>query len=36
MNRFDRLDLLINNAGLFSDTRQHTADGFELTMGVML
>lgn len=31
---YDRLDILINNAGLFSDTRKETEEGFELTMGV--
>jgi NAD(P)-dependent dehydrogenase (short-subunit alcohol dehydrogenase family) len=30
---FDRLDVLINNAGLMVDTRQETADGFELMFG---
>ena len=34
LERYDRLDILINNAGLFSDSRQQTEDGFELTMGV--
>jgi NAD(P)-dependent dehydrogenase (short-subunit alcohol dehydrogenase family) len=34
LNRYNRLDILINNAGLFSDTPQLTKDGFELTMGV--
>jgi len=28
------VDLLINNAGLMTDTLQHTADGFELQLGV--
>lgn len=28
------LHLLVNNAGVFCDTRQRTADGFEMTMGV--
>jgi NAD(P)-dependent dehydrogenase (short-subunit alcohol dehydrogenase family) len=32
--RFTQLDLLINNAGLMSLTRQETRDGFELTFGV--
>ncbi len=32
--RFDRLDILINNAGVFTDTRKSTENGFELTMGV--
>ena len=30
---FDRLDVLVNNAGLMVDTRQSTADGFELMFG---
>ena len=34
LERHHRLDLLINNAGLFSDTPQQTKDGFELSMGV--
>ncbi len=29
-----RVDLLVNNAGVFCDTRKQTADGFEMTMGV--
>jgi retinol dehydrogenase-12 len=29
-----RLDVLVNNAGLYAKTRSVTADGFELTMGV--
>lgn len=29
-----RLDLLVNNAGVFCDTRQRTVDGFEATIGV--
>jgi NAD(P)-dependent dehydrogenase (short-subunit alcohol dehydrogenase family) len=32
--RFDRLDVLVNNAGVLTDHRQKTADGFELTFGV--
>jgi len=33
-SRFDRLDLLINNAGIMNPpTRQETADGFELQFG---
>jgi NAD(P)-dependent dehydrogenase (short-subunit alcohol dehydrogenase family) len=32
--RYDRLDLLINNAGLMYAKWQTTADGFELQMGV--
>ena len=31
--RYERLDVLINNAGLFSLRRQTTMDGFELTFG---
>ncbi|EEG77073.1 SDR family NAD(P)-dependent oxidoreductase [Dethiobacter alkaliphilus] len=34
LNRYDRLDILINNAGLYSDSPQQTEDGYELTMGV--
>lgn len=30
---FDRLDVLVANAGLMVDTRQETADGFELMFG---
>ena len=32
--RRERLDLLINNAGVFCDTRRLTAEGFEMTIGV--
>ena len=32
--RFGRLHLLINNAGVFSDRRAYTKDGFEQNMGV--
>ncbi len=32
--RFDRLDLLINNAGVMACPRRETADGFELQFGV--
>lgn len=32
--RFTQLDILINNAGVMSLTRQETRDGFELTFGV--
>lgn len=32
--RYDRLDVLVNNAGLISGDRCTTADGFELTFGV--
>jgi len=30
---YPSLDVLINNAGVFSSSREETADGFELTMG---
>ncbi|MCU1371149.1 MAG: dehydrogenase [Ilumatobacteraceae bacterium] len=33
LDEFDRLDVLINNAGLIVDTRRETADGFELMFG---
>jgi len=33
-NRFNRLDALINNAGVFAKKRQVTADGFELQFAV--
>jgi NAD(P)-dependent dehydrogenase (short-subunit alcohol dehydrogenase family) len=33
LDEFDRLDVLVNNAGLMVDTRQETADGFELMFG---
>jgi NAD(P)-dependent dehydrogenase (short-subunit alcohol dehydrogenase family) len=32
--RFSQLDILINNAGVMSLTRQETRDGFEMTFGV--
>lgn len=32
--QYGSLDILINNAGLFSSTRQHTQDGFEQMFGV--
>lgn len=32
--KFSRLDLLVNNAGLWPRTRRKTEDGFELTFGV--
>lgn len=32
--RHDAVTLLVNNAGVFCDTRRWTADGFEMTMGV--
>jgi len=31
---YDRLDVLLNNAGTFTMRRQETHDGFEMTMGV--
>lgn len=34
MQRYDRLDVLINNAGLFAKNKQLTADGFEQQFGV--
>jgi retinol dehydrogenase-14 len=30
----DAIDLLVNNAGVFCDTRRQTAEGFEMTIGV--
>ena len=33
--RFDRLDVLVNNAGLFSKRGARTEDGFEVHLGVM-
>ena len=33
-NSYDRLDYLINNAGLAELTEQRTKDGFELQIGV--
>lgn len=32
--RYNKLHVLINNAGVFCDRQQKTEDGFELTMGV--
>ncbi len=32
--RYDRLDILCNNAGLMAIPRQETADGFEMQLGV--
>jgi NAD(P)-dependent dehydrogenase (short-subunit alcohol dehydrogenase family) len=32
--RYPRLDVLINNAGIFTETRKETADGFEYQIGV--
>ncbi len=34
LDAYDRLDVLVNNAGLMVDTRQSTEDGFELMFGV--
>lgn len=34
LGSFDRLDVLVNNAGLITDTRRETADGFEEMFGV--
>ncbi|MDE0067841.1 MAG: SDR family NAD(P)-dependent oxidoreductase [Acidimicrobiaceae bacterium] len=33
LSRFERLDLLINNAGIMYTPRQQTADGFEMQFG---
>jgi retinol dehydrogenase 14 len=33
-SRHPRVDLLVNNAGVFCDTQRTTAEGFEMTMGV--
>jgi len=33
-SRYDRLDVLVNNAGIFKDDYAETPDGFELTWGV--
>lgn len=33
-SRYDRLDILINNAGVVTPKRRETKDGFELQMGV--
>ncbi len=32
--KYEKLDILINNAGVFADTLKSTKNGFELTMGV--
>jgi len=32
--RYDKLDVLINNAGVFCEKREETEDGFEKTIGV--
>lgn len=34
LDRYDRLDVLVNNAGLFPPRQQLTADGFEMQFGV--
>lgn len=34
LKKYDRLDVLINNAGLYSDRANKTEDGYELTIGV--
>ena len=34
VQRYDRLDVLINNAGVFSTKPRHTDDGFEMNIGV--
>ena len=34
LDRYDRLDVLINNAGIFPSKQQMTDDGFEMQMGV--
>lgn len=34
LDRYDRLDVLINNAGLFPPKQRMTEDGFEMQMGV--
>jgi len=33
LNQYNEIDVLINNAGVFSDTKKTTTDGFELTIG---
>lgn len=33
-DKYDRLDILLNNAGLMAIPRQETADGFEMQLGV--
>lgn len=34
LSKFDRLDVLLNNAGCFPPKQRHTDDGFEMQMGV--
>lgn len=34
LDSFDRLDVLVNNAGLITDARRETIDGFEEMFGV--
>lgn len=34
LNKYDRLDVLINNAGIILPKRQFTEDGFEMQLGV--
>ncbi len=34
LDRHDRIDVLVNNAGLITDTRRETAEGFEEMFGV--
>lgn len=34
LDRYDRLDVLVNNAGLITDTRRETSEGFEEMFGV--
>jgi NAD(P)-dependent dehydrogenase (short-subunit alcohol dehydrogenase family) len=34
LDRYDRIDVLVNNAGLFEMQRKLTRDGFEMTFGV--
>lgn len=33
LKAYDHIDILINNAGVFSDSKKRTQDGFELTIG---
>ena len=32
--KFDKIDILLNNAGLFTDVRKETKQGFEMNFGV--